>query len=139
MPRVVRYQIARFGEWEGERGGDPIYRLTPTSLERARQAGLTVDHLLSLLRRYADSVPPSLVKALERWETSGRSDATIERMLVLRVSSPEVLEAVRGSRAARFLGDPLGPAAVAVNAAAAEKVLVALAELGYLGEVHLED
>jgi hypothetical protein len=138
VPRAVRYQIARFAEWEGERAGDYSYRLTPSALERAIRAGLTVGHLQALLRRYTEAVPPSLVKALERWEERGRSDATIERMLVLRTSSPEVLEALRKSRAARFLGDQLGPAAVVVNAGAAEKVLAILAELGYLGEAHLE-
>jgi hypothetical protein len=138
VPRAVRYQVARFADWEGERGGDYSYRLTPSALERARKAGLMVGHLLALLRRYADAVPPSLVKALERWEERGRSDATIERLMVLRTSSPEVMGALRKSRAARFLGDPLGPAAVVVNAGAAEKVLSILAELGYLGEVHIE-
>ena len=74
----------------------------------------------------------------ERWEERGRGDAILENLLVLRLSSPEVLEALRKSRAARFLGDPLGPTAVIVNPGAAEKVLTILAELGYLGEAHLE-
>jgi hypothetical protein len=134
LPRAVRYQIARFCEWEKERPEFYQYRLTPASLERARQQGLSVAQLLGLLRRHATALPPSLVKALERWEQQG-SAARLERALVLRLASPETLQALRSSRAARFLGEPLGPAAVIVKPGAGEKVLAILAELGFLGEL----
>jgi hypothetical protein len=133
-PRLVRYQIARFTEWEGENGGVYRYRVTPGALERARQQGLRASHLLALLRRQAPSVSPSLARALERWEERG-SEARLERLLVLRLSSPELLQTLRSSRAGRFLGEPLGPTAVVVKPGAAEKVLAVLAELGYLGEI----
>jgi hypothetical protein len=96
-----------------------------------------VAHLLALLRRHADAVPPTLVKALERWEQHG-TEATVEQATVLRLSSPELLQTLRASRAARFLGDPLGPTVVIVRPGAAEKVLAVLAEMGYLGEGKVE-
>lgn len=133
-PRALRYQVSRFAEWEGERGDDYIFRLTPASLESARQQGLRASHLLGLLRRVAGTVPPSLSRALERWEEHG-SEVRMERVTVLRLSSPELLKTLRSSRAARFLGEPLGPAAVVVRPGAWKKVLAALAEMGYLGEV----
>jgi hypothetical protein len=138
VPRSVRYQIARFSAWEGENGQTYLYRLTPHSLERARQQGLKLNHLLALLRRYAHTVPPSLVKALERWDEHG-TEARLEQALVLRLRSPELLQSVRSSRAARFLGDPLGPTAIIVKPGAWEKVLAILAELGYLGETIFTD
>jgi hypothetical protein len=131
--RAVRYQVARFCEWQGEKDDVYRYRITPGSLERARQAGLTLGHLLTLLRHHAQVIPPSLVKALERWDQHG-TEAHLERALVLRLASPEMLQRLRKSRAARFLGDPLGPATVMVKPGAGEKVLLILAELGYLGE-----
>jgi hypothetical protein len=134
VPRAARYQIARFGDWEGWDGSAYRYRLTPASLKRAAGQGLNVAHLLALLRRYAAAVPPALATALERWEKEG-TPARLERLVVLRVSSPEILSRLRSSRAARFLGDPLGPTAVIVRPGAQEKVLVALAEMGYLGEI----
>jgi Helicase conserved C-terminal domain len=137
-PRPVRYQIARFCEWEEAQPDAYRYRLTPSSLARARQQGLTVAHLLALLRRHADAVPPTLVKALERWEQHG-TEATVEQMTVLRLASPELLQTLRASRAARFLDDPLGPTTVVVRPGAAEKVLAVLAEMGYLGEGRVED
>jgi hypothetical protein len=45
------------------------------------------------------------------------------------------LQRLRESKAARFLGDPLGPTAVIVRPGAQGKVLAALAEMGYLGEL----
>ena len=106
-------------------------------MDRARRQGLRTSHLLILLRKHALAVPPGLVKALERWEAQG-SQASLERLVVLRVKDPEILLALRATRAARFLGDPLGPAAVIVKPGAWNKVMAALAELGYLGEVLLD-
>ena len=111
--------------------------MPPTARPRAGKQGLRASHLLALLRKHAPLTPPVLAKALERWEEHG-SQARLERMVVLRVNSPEILQALKASRAARFLGDPLGPAAIAVRAGAWEKVLETLAELGYLGEVELD-
>jgi hypothetical protein len=132
--RPLRYQLARFGVWEKEAPDHYQYRLTPASLLRARQQGLTPNHLLALLRRHAPTIPPSLVKAIERWERSGL-EARLETVSVLRLSTPELLQAVRSSRAARFLGEPLGPTAIIVKTGAIDKVLAVLAEMGYMGEI----
>jgi hypothetical protein len=135
-PRQARYQLARFTEWESAGLDGYRYRITPASLGRARRQGLEVSHLLSLLRKYAATVPPHLPQALERWEKRG-VEVFLEQAVVLRVSSPDILQALRASRAARFLGDPLGPAAVIVRPQAVEKVLGVLAEMGYLGEAKI--
>ena len=134
VPRATRYQVARFSAWRGYKGEDYLYRLTPRSLRAARQQGLRTDQILTILRRSAKMIPPNMVRALERWENQG-SQARLEKAVMLRVSSPEVLQALRGSRAARFLDDVVGPTTVIIKANAWEKVLAALAELGFLGEI----
>jgi hypothetical protein len=136
--RPLRYQLTRFGIWEKEAPDHYQYRLTPASLLRARQQGLTTNHLLALLRRHAPTIPPSLVKAIERWERSGL-EARLQTLSVLRLSTPELLQAVRSSRAARFLGEPLGPTAIIVKTGAVDKVLAVLAEMGYMGEISERD
>lgn len=133
-PRAARYLLARFSEWEGENEQGYRYRLTAASLERAKQQGLRVDHLLALLRRNALVVPPTLVQAIQRWERYG-SEASLEKLLILRVKSPRMLQKLRASRANRFLVESLGPQAVVIKPNAADKVLAVLAELGYLGEI----
>ncbi len=160
VPRAVRYQVARFCEWEddGRVGGgsryvhsprselldqrrhietkpdEYKYHITPHSLTKAKEQGLKVEQLLALLAKHADAgIPPVLVKALKRWEVNG-TEARAETQVVLKVSRPEVLEELRKSKAARFLGEPLGPTSVIIKAGAQSKVMDALAEMGLLAE-----
>ena len=134
LPRSVRYQLARFCEWETEKQEEYRYRLTPASLKAALSQGLKVSHLLSLLKKYSASpLPPSFVRALVRWELNG-TEARLEQPLVLRLSRPEVLEELRRSRAGRFLGEVLGPTTVVVKPGAQSKILASLGELGLLAD-----
>ena len=132
--RAVRYQLSRFGEWEGEKADAYRYRITPGSLKRAQDQGLKVDHLLALLAKYSDpGVPPALAKALRGWEANG-TQARVQSQVVLRVARPEILEELRKSKAARFLGENLGPTSVVIKDGAQSRVMSALAEMGLLAE-----
>ena len=134
VPRAVRYQVARFCEWLDEKGDEYRYQVTTTSLKHAQEQGLKIEHLLALLAKHAAAgIPPTLVKALKRWERNG-TEARVEHPVVLRVSSPEVLNELRKSRAGRFLSEPLGPTTVIVKEGAQSKVRAALVELGLLAE-----
>jgi len=148
-PRAVRYQVARFCEWDNvgrvagsdsdgrteTRRDDYIYHISSRSLKHAHEQGLKAGQLLSLLAKHTKgNVPPALVKSLRRWEANG-SEARAESLSVLRVSRPEVMEELRTSKAARFLGEPLGSTAVIVKPGALSKVESALAEMGLLLEV----
>ncbi len=133
-PRAARYQIARFCAWEGEKNGEYLYRLTPAALDRARAQGLRPAHLVTLLHRYCpDPLPPGLLQALERWEKFG-VQANLESATLLRLSSPEALDALRRSRAARYLGEALNATTVLVRPGGEEAVQRALLELGYLSD-----
>jgi hypothetical protein len=134
LPRAVRYQIARFCEWEAEKADEYRYQVTTASLKHAGEQGLKVSQLLSLLAKHAaGEIPPAFVKACKRWELNG-TEARVETQTVLRVSRPEVLEELRKSKAGRFLGEPLGPVTAVVKPGAQGKVLAALAEQGLLAE-----
>jgi hypothetical protein len=135
-PRSVRYQIARFCEWESELPEEYRFRLTPGSLDRAHQQGLRASHLLLLLKRYtAGTIPPALVQALERWEKFG-VQATLDPSILLRLASPDILAALRKSRAGRYLGEALSPTVIVVKPGGEEAVRHALSDLGYLTEDH---
>lgn len=144
-PRVVRYQVSRFCEWDDVRVAkriethskdDPYrYRLSTNSLTKAKEQGLKVEHLLVLLTKHTDAgVPPSLVKALKRWESNG-TEARVQTQIILKVSKPEILEEVRRSRASKFLGEVLSPTTVIIKGGAVQKVMEVLTELGLLTEV----
>ncbi|HEX5840630.1 MAG TPA: helicase-associated domain-containing protein [Anaerolineales bacterium] len=133
-PRVIRYQVSRFCDWDAPKEDVYRYRLSTGSLAKAKEQGLKVEHLLTLLSRHTDAgVPPTLVKALKRWEVNG-TEARLQTQVILKVSRPEVLEEMRRSKAAKFLGEALGPTTVIVKGGAVQKVMEALMELGIVGE-----
>jgi len=103
VPRRVRYQLARFCQWGKETPDEYQYLITSASLQNARKQDLKVSQLLALLNRHSRAVPPSLLRALERWDKVG-SEARMEKMVILRVASTEVLQALRQSRASRVRG-----------------------------------
>ncbi len=147
-PRVIRYQVSRFCEWDAGRVApskasehigtkDDVYRyrVSTNSLTKAKGQGLKVEHLLALLAKHSDAgIPPTLIKALKRWEVNG-TEARVQTQVILKVSKPEVLEEMRKSRAAKFLGEVLSPTTVIVKSGAIQKVMEALTELGLLAEV----
>lgn len=133
--RAVRYQLARFCEWDEPKGDEYFYRVTAESLKRAAEQGLKAEQLLAMLVKYTkEAVPPAMVKALKRWDANG-PEARVESLLVLRVSKPEVMEEMRRSKAGKYLGEMLNPTAVIVKSGAIQKVLEELTELGLLTEV----
>jgi hypothetical protein len=150
--RAVRYQIARFCEWDNgsddaagfdtrrstprysTSGDEYKYHVTARSLKQATQQGLKAEQLLSLLVKYTKgSVPPALVKALKQWDARGVA-ARVETHPVLRVASPETVDALRKSKAGKFLGEALSPTAVIIKSGAEAKIIEALTELGILAE-----
>ena len=138
VPRAARYQVARFCQWEGEKEhdgqADYLYRITPTALERARAQNLRAAQLIGLLRRHCEgSLPPRLVHSLEHWEDAG-TQALVERVSLLRVTAPEILAALRKTRAARCLGEGINETTVIVRPGMEDQVLSALAEIGYLAD-----
>ncbi len=133
--RAVRYQISRFCEWDEEKVDEYQYHISARSLTHAKEQGLKAEQLLSLLVKYTNgNVPPALVKALKQWDAHG-TEARVEKLLVLRVNRPEILEEMRKSKASKFLGEILSPTAVIIKSGAESKVLAALAELGLLSEI----
>jgi hypothetical protein len=134
-PRVVRYQLARFCESDEGKNDEYKYHITTNSLTKAKEQGLKAEHLLSLLAKHSDAgIPPSLVKALKRWEVNG-TEARVQTQVVLKVSRPEILDEMRKSKAGKYLGEVLSPTAVIVKSGAIQNVMDALTELGLLTEV----
>jgi hypothetical protein len=136
--RAVRYQLARFCEWDEPKGDDYFYRVSAESLKRATEQGLKAEQLLAMMVKYTnETVPPMMVKALKRWDANG-AEARVESLLVLRVSKPEIMEEIRRSKAGKYFGEILNPTAIAVKSGAIQKVLAELAELGLLAEVNMQ-
>lgn len=132
-PLDQRYQIARFSAWEELDGQDYIYRLTPSSLGLAKQSGLKLEHILTILDQAARRpIPEHLLKALHRWDRD-QTHAAITHTMILRVGDPEVLSRLlENKRTARYLRERLGPTAAALSARDIEPLLASAVRLGLL-------
>ena len=133
-PRLARYQIARFCLWIDETSSQYFYQTTPASLSQAAEQGLKIVHLEKLLKKHGQTLPPILLRALQQWQKSG-SQVRIHPAMILRVETPQILQALRDSPAGRFLGEALGPTSVMIHPQAVEKVASALTRLGYLSDI----
>jgi hypothetical protein len=138
VPRLARYQVSRFCDWKEETESVFKYQLTPTSLKAAAEQGLRISHLVKLLNRYGEGVPPNLIQALNQWEKHG-GEVRIHPGVILRVSTPKILQALRESSAGRFIGDPLGPTSALLHPGAEEMVAQAMVRLGFLSDVFPSD
>jgi len=133
--RYERFQLARVADWV--RTGDPfIYRLTPNSLERARQQGIPVARVLEFLRQVTDKPIPRFVEAaLTRWEARG-AEVRLERAALLRVSGEELMAQIASSPATRnLIHEQIGPTAALVRERDWPRLVAALGEMGLLPDV----
>lgn len=131
-PRSVRYQVARFCEWEIGKNDEYRYRVTAHSLQRAARQGLRAGQFIMLLRRHHKGpLPSAIVQAVERFDSSG-VQVLIQTGTILRVAVPEALEALRRSRAARYLGESFNSTTIQIKPGGESAVRNALAEAGYL-------
>ncbi|MGB2964069.1 MAG: hypothetical protein WBB69_08785 [Anaerolineales bacterium] len=133
VPHKIRYQVARFCEWHPVKAEAYIYTVSPNSLNRAEKQGLRVAHLISLLKKHAEAIPPNILVALERWEKQG-VQASIANKTILRLGSPAMLKSLKKSKANRFILEQLGPTAVIIKEGSEDKIAEALVELGFFLE-----
>jgi hypothetical protein len=130
IPHKIRYQLSRFCDWDVYKAEAYYYMISPASLNRAEGQGLRVAHLLSLLQAHAESIPPNITSALERWEKAG-AQAVVSRNTILRLGSPEILKSLKKSKAERFILEQIGPTTVIVKEGSEEKIAEALVEMGF--------
>ena len=133
--RYERFQLARVADWV--RTSDPfVYRLTPNSLERARQQGIPVARVLEFLRQVTSAPVPRFVEAaLTRWDARG-AEARLERAVLLRLSGEELMAQVASSPSTRHLiREQISPSAALVRERDWPRLVAALGEMGLLPDV----
>ncbi len=134
VPRTVRYQIARFCDWEGIVKDQYIFQISSPSLAQARKQNLLPQQLISLLRKNAHYFPANISKALLRWETYA-TEIQIQHTPVLQVRSPEILVAIQNSRLARHIQNVLSPTVAILIPGSEQTVQQGLIELGFIAEI----
>lgn len=142
VSRMTRFQIARLTEWEPQKTRETTYRyrLTPHSLERAKQSGITLSRTLAFLAsKSGHPLPESVKKAVESWGQRG-TEVRLREIKVLQVRDQTILDQLRAAPAVRpMLGETIGPLAIEVRTADWPRLVSAIAELGLLSSVQAPD
>jgi hypothetical protein len=135
VDRLTRFQIARLAAWE------PVtnayrYRLSPGSLDRARQAGIPLTRALAFLAsRSGQPLPDSIKEAVTSWERDG-VQIRLRHLTLLQVKEEAILDRLRAAPEVRLLlGEAIGPLAVSVRTADWPRLVGAIAKIGLLSEV----
>ncbi|MCB9445515.1 MAG: helicase-associated domain-containing protein [Ardenticatenaceae bacterium] len=137
--RYERFQAARVCDAEPVQPGKPYqYRLTPQSLDQARQEGIAPDRILQFLAGASEKpLPASVKRAVERWAENG-VEGRVETAVILRVRDAAILQTLRkNSKTRDYIGESLGDLAAAVRANDWPKLRAAAAQLGLLLDVNV--
>ncbi|MBO9371180.1 MAG: helicase-associated domain-containing protein, partial [Chloroflexi bacterium] len=137
--RYERFQVSRVAEWL-HIGNPSLYRLTPASLERARQQRIPPQRVVAFLEEATgEPVPPVLRRALERWAQRG-PEARLESAILLRVQDEALLRELAAAPATRrYIREIVAPTVALVSPEDAPKLAQALVERGILPDLPGED
>ncbi|HID88379.1 MAG TPA: hypothetical protein EYP52_01515 [Anaerolineae bacterium] len=133
--RYERFQLSRVADWV--RTGDPyLYRITPTSLERARRQRIPLERIVAFFEEATGGrVPKTLRPALARWVRHG-TEVRLTRGILLRVRDEGLLrELTADPSTRRYIREVLGPTAALVAPGDWPRLVQALVERGVLPEV----
>ena len=129
----VRFQLARIAHWLPLETDHYAYRLTPASLEQAKQRGIAPARLIEFMQEaVGPDLPPALLGALQHWERYG-PEATLVDVMVLKIQTADLLDTLCATPSVYpLLGERFGPTLVAIPRANVEALRNALVELGVL-------
>ncbi|MCP5012161.1 MAG: hypothetical protein GY942_19460, partial [Aestuariibacter sp.] len=108
--RYQRFQAARISEPDAVQPGKPFaYRLTPQSLSRAKEEGITPERVLQFLEAATGRpVPAGVKRGINRWAERG-VEGRLETAVILRVREPGILDTLRNNSKTRdYIGESLG-------------------------------
>ncbi|MDK2979897.1 MAG: hypothetical protein PWQ55_244 [Chloroflexota bacterium] len=134
----LRYQLARFCDWEAEKKGLYGYRISPPALQEALAQGLQVNQLILLINKYARKpLPPNIPQALERWKQH-ELEARFEQPVLLRVRSAAILDQLMATRSGKGALTRLNETSAIVKSGSVQALKDTLLDLGILADVRLE-
>ncbi len=136
--RYDRFQLARVAEWVAS-GETYMYRIMPSSLERAKAQRITPERIIEFLERTSGApVPESLSDALRRWGTHG-TEAWMQQAVVLRVARPELLDQlIESPRTHKYVRETVSSTVALVAPRDWPEMVAALLEMGILPQVTTE-
>ena len=135
--RYERFQLSRVADWV--QTGDPyLYRITPSSLERARRQRIPPERIVAFFEEATGGrVPRTLRPALARWARHG-AEVRLTHGVLLRVRDEDLLRELTTAPATRrYIREVLGPTAALVAPGDWPRLARALVERGVLPDVEV--
>ena len=131
--RYDRFQLARCADLVSSGVEDYRYHLAPSSLSRAASQKITAVKVIEFLSRAAvHGLPPTLIKAIERWDKKG-TEVKVEQAVLVRVKDAAILKRLQESPKTRSLRlEILGPTSARIHEKDWPKLVSLLAESGVL-------
>lgn len=119
VARIDRFQIARFATWIGVDNGVYLYKIDADSINRAAGQGINTGHIAAFISRATGDapLPSALASLLNNWRAGAVATVQVERVYVLRTTSPDIMKLIMETPALRrFMGAQLGEMAAIVRA-----------------------
>jgi 4,5-dihydroxyphthalate decarboxylase len=110
----------------------------PPGIERAARQGINVGHIGAFITRALGdtALPPQVARLLDNWKTGPTAQVSVERLLILRTTSPETLDFILDTPAIRrFMGARLGPMAAIIRSEDVRDLRDALGEHGIQADI----
>ncbi|MBV9690394.1 MAG: helicase-associated domain-containing protein [Ktedonobacteraceae bacterium] len=135
-PVLDLYLVAKMHRFSQPAEQPGWWKITPSSLQRGLQAGLSLDSIVHFLQAYCEEgVPPSLLIRLKLWGGGyeGQQDIYVERAPLLRLSEQVLGDLRQDTELAALLSSEveLGQHLVRVSLENIERVLALLRERGF--------
>jgi hypothetical protein len=143
VPRMDRFQAMRFAQWEGATPAHYTYTINAAGLKHAEKQGIEPTQIANYIQRALGEnipIPTQIQRLLDNIKPPAPAPAvqtiSLERVLILRTTAPEVLTYIMDTPALRrFMGAVLGNMAAIVRADDLDAFAAALTEHHIQAEV----
>jgi len=133
-----RFQVARFAQGipVGENAPPFTYRLTPESLARSREQGITLRQIVAFLKRASGGeLPDNVPLLLANWEQKAHKIKLHRAILLQTVDEPTLEELLHLPQTRVYLRGVIGPRAALVAEEEWPRLVQELRKLGYLPKI----
>jgi hypothetical protein len=132
-PRSMRYQLARFLDWDQTQDHNYQYCLSIRAIKQAKKQGLNLRQVQSLLTQASEAeLPPTILQAMQRIEHQ-EYEAGVSEYRLLRCSDPSLMNTLLSHVSTkRYIAEPLNETMAVVHPEKWEKLIRAAARLGIL-------
>jgi hypothetical protein len=136
VARVDRFQAMRFSEWQPapplDENAPYLYQLTAAGIAQADAQGINTGHISAFLARFSGgALPEKIERLLQTWRGGDFATATLENVLILRVTSAEALDSLLKAPETRlYFGARLGETSVIVRPDQQATLAAALQQMG---------